>query len=127
MKKNLGVNILAGVVDIINAFLVLISWFVVLTAAVGEAAAGGSGHVTGGVGAFFYVVVGIGLVIHIVALVLSKKAGISIVGHILGIIGSACFVISMIFAFPALVLLILAAIFSLRQKNIEPKNNTVSN
>lgn len=125
MKKKLGINILAGVVDIINAFLITISWAVVLTSAIGEAAAGGSGHVTGGVGAFFYIAVGIGLVIHIVALVKSKKAGISIVGHILGIIGTACFLFTMLLAFPALVLVILAAIFTLIQKNVNKAQQNV--
>ncbi|MBS4174209.1 transporter [Bacillus sp. FJAT-49736] len=119
MKRKLKINVLAGIFDIINAFMIMISWGVVLFAAVGEAAANGSGHVTGGVAAVFYVIAIIGLILHIVGLVQSKKARISIVGHILGIIGCGCFVITMALAFPAFVLVVLAAIFTLRQKNLQ--------
>jgi hypothetical protein len=118
MKTKLQINVWTGVIDIINAFLIMISWFVVLFSAVGEAATGGNGHVTGGVGTFFYICVGIGLALHIVALIKSKKAGISIVGHVLGIIGTAAFLLTMLLAFPAFVLVVLAAIFTLIQKNV---------
>lgn len=118
MKTKLKINIWAGIVDIINAFLIAISWFVVIFSAVGEAASGGNGHVTGGVGAFFYICVGIGLILHIAGLIQSRKVGISIVGHVLGIIGTGCFLLTMILALPAFVLVVLAAIFTFIQKNI---------
>ncbi|GIN85800.1 hypothetical protein J6TS2_21860 [Heyndrickxia sporothermodurans] len=119
MKRKLKINVFAGIFDIINAFLIMISWAVVLFAAVGEAVSNGDGHITGGVGGFFYFMVAIGLILHIIGLVKSKKSGISIVGHVLGIIGCACFIITMVLALPAFVLVLLAAIFTLLQKNIK--------
>ncbi|WKB36029.1 transporter [Terrilactibacillus sp. S3-3] len=115
MKRKLKINVFAGIIDILMAFLIMISWFTVFFAAFGDAATGS--HATGGVGTFFYTCAGIVLIVHIIALVKSKKAGISIAGHVLGIIGTACFLITMLLAFPAFVLVILAAIFTLIQKN----------
>ncbi len=115
LKKRLTINNVTGVADIIMAFLIMISWFAVLFAAVGDATTGT--HATGGVGSFFYICAGITLILHIIAWIKSKKAGISVVGHVLGIIGMACFLITMFLAFPAFVLAILAAIFTLLQKN----------
>ncbi|MCL2865063.1 MAG: hypothetical protein FWE25_05920 [Lachnospiraceae bacterium] len=60
---------------------------------------------------------GAGLTLHIIGLVQSKKVGISIVGHILGIIGSAVFWMLPAFVdFAAPGLLIAAGILCLRQK-----------
>jgi hypothetical protein len=117
LKKKLKLNIFTGIADIIMAFLIMISWFAVFFAAVGDAATGT--QATGGVGTFFYVCAGITLILHIIALVKSKKAGISIVGHVLGIVGMGCFLITMFLALPAFVLAILAAIFTLLQKNVD--------
>ncbi|MCO7125005.1 hypothetical protein NIE88_04345 [Sporolactobacillus shoreicorticis] len=69
----------------------MISWLVVRFSAIGEAVSGGKGHITGGIGTFFYICAGIGLVLHIIALIKSKKAGISIVGHVLGIVAVHAF------------------------------------
>ncbi|MET1248889.1 transporter [Sporolactobacillus sp. STCC-11] len=115
MKRKLKINIITGIADIIMAFLIMISWFAVLFAAVGDAASGT--HATGGIGTFFYICAGITLILHIVGWIKSKKNEISIVGHVLGIIGMACFLFTMFLAFPAFVLAILAAIFTLLQKN----------
>lgn len=60
----------------------------------------------------------IGVVLHIVALIQSKKAGISIVGHVLGIIGNGLFLLTMLLALPSFILLILSAVFTLMQKNV---------
>jgi hypothetical protein len=116
LKKKLSINLATGIVDIVMAVLIMVSWFAVITAAVGDAAAGT--HATGGVGTFFYICAAIVLVLHIIALVKSRKAGISIVGHVLGIVGMGCFLLTMFLALPAFVLAILAAVFSLMQKNV---------
>ncbi|MDD9149826.1 transporter [Sporolactobacillus sp. CQH2019] len=116
MKRKLKINVLAGVVDIVMAFLIMISWFAVIFAAFGDATTGT--HATGGVGTFFYICAAIALIIHVIALIRSRKSGISLVGHVLGIIGMGCFLITMFLALPAFVLAILAAIFSLLQKNV---------
>lgn len=116
MKRKLKINVLAGVVDIVMAFLIMISWFAVIFAAFGDATTGT--HATGGVGTFFYICAAIALIIHVIALIRSRKSGISIVGHVLGIIGMGCFLITMFLALPAFVLAVLAAIFSLLQKNV---------
>lgn len=115
LKKKLKINTASGIVDIVNAVLVSVSW-VVLGAAVDEANAGGSSTV--GTASFFYIMAGVGLVLHIIGLIISKKSGISIVGHVLGIVGCEVFLVSIALALPAFVLLILAAVFTLMQKNV---------
>lgn len=117
VKTKLKINTASGIVDIVNTVLVAMSWFVVLFSAVDEATGGGSS--TTGSASFFYVAVGVGLVLHIIGLVKSKKVGISITGHILGIVGSGLFLLSMAFALPTFVLLILSSIFTLMQKNVD--------
>lgn len=116
-KRKLALNMWAAILDIVNAILFTTSWFVVISAAFTETMADGDGSKTSSIGMFFYIMAGIGLIIHIIGLVLSKKAGISIVGHILGIIGCACFLLTALLAFPAIVLLIIASIFCFMQKN----------
>ena len=116
LKKKLKINNAAGIVDIVNAVLVSVSWIVVLGAAVDEANAGGSSTV--GTASFFYIMVGVGLVLHNIGLVQSKKNGISIICHVIGIVGCGVFLMSIAFALPAFVLLTLAAVFTLMQKNI---------
>lgn len=117
MKKKLKINLWTGIVDIVMAVLITVSWFAVLFAAFGDAVTGS--RATGGVGTFFYVCAGMTLILHVIALIQSRKAGISIIGHVLGIIGMGCFLITMVLALPALVLAILAAIFTLRQRSTD--------
>ncbi|MBC1546687.1 hypothetical protein LAX75_10215 [Listeria cossartiae] len=117
--KKLGINTTAAIFDIINAILFTTSWFVITFMAFSESFAGGDGSQTSGVGTFFYVMAAVGLIIHIIGLVKSRKVGISIIGHILGIIGCACFVITSLLAFPAIVLLIIASVFCFRQKPVQ--------
>ncbi|WP_318530713.1 transporter [Companilactobacillus jidongensis] len=107
--KNLKINLATGIVEIINCVLFAISWPMIFGAAVSDGFTGT--HVTGGTGAFFYVMAGIGIVLNIVALIQSKKVGISLVGPILGIIGNALFLASAIMAFPAIVVLIIGVVF----------------
>lgn len=116
LKKKLKINTASGIVDIVNAVLIGMSWFVVLGVAVSEVSENGGS--TTGTASFFYVMAGIGLILHIVGLVQCKKNGISILGHILGIVGSGLFLVSILFALPAFVLLILSSVFTLMQKNI---------
>ena len=62
------------------------------------------------------------LALNIAGLIQSRKVGISIVGHVLGIVGAGSFWILPAFVdFAAPILLIIAGIFCLRQKM---KNNT---
>ncbi|WP_334329191.1 hypothetical protein [Companilactobacillus sp. HBUAS59699] len=107
--KNLKINIATGIVGILNCVLFAISWPMIFGAAVSDGFTGT--HVTGGTGAFFYVMAGIGVVLNIVALLQSKKVGISLVGPILGIIGNGLFLASAIMAFPAIVVLIVGIVF----------------
>ena len=115
----LKINMWAGILDIVNCVLFALSWFVIFGTAFSDAVNGS--HMTTGTGAFFYVMAWGGVALNIVALVKSKKAGISLVGPILGIIGSALFGLTALLAFPALVVLIIAAVFTMLQH--PAKNN----
>ena len=67
------------------------------------------------------------LVLHIVGLVKSKKHGISIVGHILGIIGAAITLLTFtLLSVISIILFLLAAIFILQQKNVRAINTRES-
>ena len=60
-----------------------------------------------------------GLVVNIIALMQSQKEGISTTGQILGIVGCVVFaVFPILTAWPAAILMVLAAIFTLKQKNV---------
>ena len=109
----LKINMWTGILDTVNCVLFAVSWFVIFGAAFSDAVSGG--NATSGTGTFFYVMAWIGVVLNIIALVKSKKAGISIVGPILGIIGSALFGLTAALAFPALVVLIIATVFTMLQ------------
>ena len=59
------------------------------------------------------------LVLHIVGIVQSKKHGISITGHVLGLVGVGITILSVtIFSIVSIILFLLAAIFSFMQKNV---------
>ena len=98
-----------AIYDIVACFIFASSWFVIFATAVNDAA--NKTNVTSGAGIFFYTVAWIGVVLNAVALWQSYKHHISLVGGILGVIGSLCFGISAVFAFPAIVLLIIAIVF----------------
>ncbi|KRK85483.1 hypothetical protein [Loigolactobacillus coryniformis] len=117
--KKLGINTAAGILDIINTILVATSWFVIGFAAIGEA--GGAKGATSGAATFYYIFVGVGLILHIIGLLKSRKAGISITGHILGIIGTGIFLLSPALALGTFVLLIIAAVFTLKQSPVASK------
>ena len=117
----LKINMWTGILDIVNCVLFAMSWFVIFGAAFSDATTGGNS--TSGAGAFFYIMAWVGVVLNIIALVRSKKANISIVGPILGIIGSALFGVTAALAFPALVVLIIATVFTMLQ---HPAKNAVT-
>ncbi|MEJ6358183.1 transporter [Lactiplantibacillus plantarum] len=118
----LKINIWTGILDVINCLLFVSSWFIVFMSAFSDAANGGNS--TDGIAVFFYTMAWIGLILNIIALIQSKKHNISLVGSILGIIGNGVFCVSAAFAFPAIVLLIIATVFIWLQ---HPSNKVPNN
>ena len=109
-KRTLSINTTAGILDIILAIVSLIALPLVL--------AEGLSNGTTTMATFFWILMAVGLALHIVGLNKSRKAQISIVGHILGIVGTGLYLgFGVLLSFPSLVLLILASIFTLMQKN----------
>ena len=118
----LKINTWAGIFDIVASVYYLVAPFMGVGVAVSEAfdvATAGSSLAFGSFALCFALA---GLILHIVALVKSKKVNISLTGNILGIIANAIvLVLGLLFAFPAMVLSILSAVFTLRQKQVENK------
>ncbi|KOY78466.1 Uncharacterized protein (Precursor) [Apilactobacillus kunkeei] len=102
------VNIWTAAFNIFNCLMLFISWFVVIAQAIAN-----NGNTSGG---FFYLVTWIGVILNTISLYYAKQLNISIVGPVLGIIGSAISGLSMIFAFPSIVLLIISVVFEFLQK-----------
>ncbi|MDF7683364.1 transporter [Lactobacillus sp. ESL0679] len=124
MKKNrLAINTWTGVLDIINCVLFTLSWFVIFGSAFSDAMSGT--HNTSGIGTFFYAMAWIGVILSIIALVLSKKHDISMVGSVLSLIGNALFGFTAALAFPAIVVLIVGIVFLFLQH--PAKNNSAEN
>lgn len=124
----LKINIWTGIMDIINCILFVFSWFAIAASAIGDAFS--KSNTTGGTAAFFYFFAAVGLILNIISLVRSRKNHISIVGPVLGIIGNGLFVLGAIMAFPAIVLLIIASVFSFMQKSVAKpsyQNQTINN
>ena len=118
-KKKLGINTAGGIIDIIGAVLYLAAIFVLVGAAVNEAIGSGTDGSTEALAVFFIIFAVVGLVLHIIGLVQSKKANIKITGHVLGIIGHGIYVLFGVFlSWAAMILCILAAIFTLMQKPV---------
>lgn len=113
----LKINIIAGIFDIIASIVYLIAPIIGIGTAFSEAfeateAGSTESFVTG-----FMLFALMGLILHILALFKSKKANISNTGNILGIIANAIvLVLGILLAFPAMVLSILSAVFTLKQK-----------
>lgn len=118
----LKINTWTGVLDIVNCVLFAVSWFVIFGTAFSDAIDGAD--TTSGTAGFFYLMAWIGVGLNIVALVKSKKTGISIVGPVLGIIGSALFGVTAALAFPALVVLIVATVFTMMQHPAKNSQNS---
>ncbi|MEF9935281.1 MAG: hypothetical protein RR789_08405 [Clostridium sp.] len=113
----LQINKYTGIFDIVASVIYFIAPFIGMSAAFGEAFGEVAEGSTSATATVVLLIALAGLVLHIVAFVKSKKAGISNTGNILGIIANAIYLLlGMLLAFPAMVLSILAAIFTLKQK-----------
>ena len=118
----LKINTWAGIFDIVASVFYLVGPFMGFSVAMSEAFDGAAPGSSSAFGSFALCFALVGLILHIVALVKSKKVNISLTGNILGIIAHAIvFVLGLLFAFPAMVLSILSAVFTLKQKQIESK------
>lgn len=96
----LKINTWAGIFDIVASVFYLVGFSVAISEAFDGAADFSSAF-----GTFALCFTLVGLILHIVALVKSKKANISLTGNILGIITNAIIlVLGLLFAFPAMVL-----------------------
>ncbi|WP_225362890.1 transporter [Apilactobacillus micheneri] len=109
-------NTWTAIFNIFNAVMLFISWFVVIIQA-----ASSDGNASSA--AFFYIVTWIGVLLNILSFYYAKQLNISVVGAVLGIIGSLLSGLSMIFAFPSIVLLIIAVVFEFLQKPSKGANN----
>lgn len=119
--KKLKIDIWAGIYNIFACVVFASSWFVIFSTAFSDAA--NKTNATGGASAFFYAVAWIGVVLNALAIWQSHKHNISLVGGVLGTIGSLCFGISAAMAFPAIVLLIIAIVFLFLQ---HPRKNSAA-
>ncbi|MGL4521580.1 MAG: transporter [Bacilli bacterium] len=119
--KKLKINTAAGILDILMAILTAISIPMIFFSAFDEAfdSTGSSEGTTDSIATFFLVAAIAVLILHIVALIKSKKAGFATTGHILGIIASSLFALGAILSLPAFVLYIIAAVFVLKHKRAE--------
>ena len=115
----LKINTAAGIFDILASVFYLVAPFMGVGVAFSEAfetieEGSASSFATGSM-----VFALVGLILHIIAFVKSKKANISNVGNILGIIANAIvLVLGLLLSFPAMVLSILSAVFTLKQKQL---------
>lgn len=115
MKKNrLALNTWTGVLDIVNCVLFALAMPMIVSSAFSDAFEGGNS--TGSIAAFFYIMAWLGVGLNIWALVQSKKHYISIVGPVLGIIGNALFGVTASLYLPAIIVLIIATVFTLLQR-----------
>ena len=123
-RKKLAINLVAGIMDIVNIFLLSGSGIFIIMASVMTMDTGASDETYVLIGLFYIasmIMAIAGLVLHIVALVQSKKVGISITGHVLGIVAYGVYIVSLaILGLPAIIVLVIAAIFTLMQKNVDP-------
>ena len=118
----LKINTWAGIFDIVASVFYLVGPFMGFSVAISEAFDGAAPGSSSAFGSFALCFALVGLILHIVALVKSKKVNISLTGNILGIIAHAIvLVLGLLFAFPAMVLSILSAVFTLKQKQVESK------
>jgi len=121
--NRLKANVVIGITDILMAVVTLMSPFMIVGSAFNESFTEfGTTGVEGQTDALAngLLIFGvISLALHIYGRIVSKKAGISTTGHILGIIAASLFAfIGAIMFIPSMVLYILAAIFTLKQKNM---------
>lgn len=103
----IGINTASAIYNIVACVLFAMSWFVIFGGALFDSATATA--------AFFYICAWIGVILNAISIYKSKKAGIKITGGILGVIGNALFGIAAVFAFPAIVLLIISSVFLFQQ------------
>ncbi|MBP3907180.1 MAG: hypothetical protein J6D47_20220 [Peptostreptococcaceae bacterium] len=84
----LKINTRSGIFDIVTIVFYLVAPFIGVSIAVSEAFYGAAGS-SSAFGSFALCFALTGLILHIVALVKSKKANISLTGTILGIVANA--------------------------------------
>lgn len=124
MMKKLGINTAAGVIDIIGAVIYLIAIFVLVGAAVSEVLTTGDTSSTELIRNLFLVYAAVGVILHIVGLVQSKKVGIKLAGNILGIIGHAIYLLlGAAFGWLAMILVIISAVFTLKDNKYQDSAN----
>lgn len=123
MVEKLKINTWTAIFNIINCVLFTVSWFVIFGAAFTDAAGATSGAADG-TGVFFYAMAWIGVVLNAACIYQSHKHGIKMTGGILGTIGSVCFGLTAILAFPAIVLLIISCVFLFQQHAVKSTDNT---
>ncbi|EJO04134.1 hypothetical protein AWRIB548_1797 [Oenococcus oeni AWRIB548] len=109
LMKRLKLNTLSAVWGIIECVIFAVSWFAVIGASFSDAF--DKTHENGSTASFFYVVGWLSVVLFIACAIQSHRHGISLVGPVLGIIGSALFGFSIALAFPAIVVLIVGIVF----------------
>lgn len=127
MKRKLGINTATGIVNILSAVFIVVSFFVL----VGEM--GNIGYYSNSqelaemmnptvaiIYTLGWIVSIVPLVMSIISIVMSKKNGISMVGPIMGCVAAALNLITInILAVVIGILLIISGIFCLIQKNID--------
>ena len=113
-QNRLTINTVAGVLAIINVMVIAFYNMYLLSLT--------SNYLMLGLLAIAIILLMItALVIHIIGLVNSKKHGIPITGHILGIIGAAIVLLTLtILSFLSIILFFIAAIIIFTQKNVKP-------
>jgi len=124
VKDKLTINIVAGIFAIISAIVVIFYNIALWGTAIADVT---GGIVTEGdylmIGLWLILLIVfaiISLVLHIVGLVQSKKNGIAISGHVLGIVASAVIFVTLTFlSIISVVLYALAAIFTIIQKKVQ--------
>lgn len=115
----LKINTIAGIFDIIASIVYLIAPIVGIGTAFSEAFEAAESGSTESFATGVMIFALTGLILHIIALVKSKKANISNTGNILGIIANAIVLaLGILLSFPAMVLSILSAVFTLKQKQL---------
>lgn len=107
-------NTWTAIYNIFNCVMLCVSWFVVIASAI-------AGNATNG--AFFYAVTWIGVLLNILSFYYAKQLNISVVGAVLGIIGSLLSGLTMALAFPSIVLLIISIVFEFLQKPAKGAND----
>lgn len=112
--KKLKINMWTAILNIVNCVLFAISWFVIFGAAFSDAFGATSGAADSSA-TIFYLMAWIGVVLNAICIYQSHKHGISMVGGIVGTIGSVCFGITASLAFPAIILLVISCVFLFQQ------------